>query len=154
PGDLDPLGRALGQPLAAGHADHAVALPGGLAHDAGDRLARDRDPPERTSERMLCLHRPLGRGTAAESCASRGSGRRDPGAAPASSTGATGRARPDPVLVRTYLKLGLEVVVVVLGIGTLAGFLDAVSWVFEPATLFRLQYVVLLAAVAAIALVL
>jgi endonuclease/exonuclease/phosphatase (EEP) superfamily protein YafD len=38
----------------------------------------------------------------------------------------------------------LDALVVVLAVGTAAGFLDRVNWVFEPATLFRLQYAVLL----------
>jgi endonuclease/exonuclease/phosphatase (EEP) superfamily protein YafD len=42
------------------------------------------------------------------------------------------------------IRRGLEALVVVLAVGTAAGFLDRVSWVFEPATLFRLQYAVLL----------
>src|SRR5262249_11718154 len=50
--------------------------------------------------------------------------------------------------------LGLAVVVALLAVGTAAGFLDRVSWVFEPATLFRLQYAVLLVALVPIALVL
>ena len=50
------------------------------------------------------------------------------------------------------VKRALEVVVGVLGLGTAAGFLDRVSWVFEPATLFRLQYALLLLAVTPLAL--
>jgi endonuclease/exonuclease/phosphatase (EEP) superfamily protein YafD len=41
-----------------------------------------------------------------------------------------------------------------LAVATAAGFLDLVSWVFEPATVFRLQYVVLLLAAALLALAL
>lgn len=46
---------------------------------------------------------------------------------------------------------GLEVLVVLLGVATAVGFLDRVSWVFESATLFRLQYAVLLVIAGALA---
>jgi endonuclease/exonuclease/phosphatase (EEP) superfamily protein YafD len=49
---------------------------------------------------------------------------------------------------------GVTVVVGLLAVVTAAGFLDRVSWVFEPATLFRLQYAALLLAAALIALAL
>ena len=42
------------------------------------------------------------------------------------------------------IRWGLRVFVVVLAVATAAGFLDRANWVFEPATLFRLQYAVLL----------
>jgi endonuclease/exonuclease/phosphatase (EEP) superfamily protein YafD len=48
----------------------------------------------------------------------------------------------------------LEVLVVLLGVGTAAGFLDHVSWVFESATLFRLQYALLLVVAGALAVAL
>lgn len=46
----------------------------------------------------------------------------------------------------------VEIIVAVLAVATVAGFLDRTSWVFEPATLFRLQYAVVLVALAPIAL--
>ena len=60
---------------------------------------------------------------------------------------------PRRAVIRT-VALGLVVLVAILGVGTAAGFLDRVSWVFEPATLFRLQYAVVLVAAALIALAL
>jgi endonuclease/exonuclease/phosphatase (EEP) superfamily protein YafD len=52
-----------------------------------------------------------------------------------------------------YTRRGLVVLTAVLAVATAAGFLDRVSWVFETATLFRLQYVVVLLAVVLLALV-
>ena len=52
------------------------------------------------------------------------------------------------------MRRGVTVLVGLLAIVTAAGFLDRVSWVFEPATVFRLQYVVLLLAAALLALAL
>jgi endonuclease/exonuclease/phosphatase (EEP) superfamily protein YafD len=46
--------------------------------------------------------------------------------------------------VVSSIRRGLEALVAVLGMATAAAFLDRVSWVFESATLFRLQYAVLL----------
>jgi len=39
------------------HPDDAVTLERGLGHDLRDRAARDRDLPERRSERVTRLHR-------------------------------------------------------------------------------------------------
>jgi endonuclease/exonuclease/phosphatase (EEP) superfamily protein YafD len=52
------------------------------------------------------------------------------------------------------VRRGLVALVAVLGTATAVGFLDRVSWVFESATLFRLQYTVGLLAVGALALAL
>jgi endonuclease/exonuclease/phosphatase (EEP) superfamily protein YafD len=52
------------------------------------------------------------------------------------------------------MRRGVTVLVGLLAVATAAGFLDLVSWVFEPATVFRLQYVVLLLAAALLALAL
>jgi endonuclease/exonuclease/phosphatase (EEP) superfamily protein YafD len=52
------------------------------------------------------------------------------------------------------MRRGVTILVGLLAVVTAAGFLDRVSWVFEPATVFRLQYVVLLLAAALLALVL
>jgi endonuclease/exonuclease/phosphatase (EEP) superfamily protein YafD len=54
----------------------------------------------------------------------------------------------------TQMRRGVSVVVGLLAVVTAAGFLDRVSWVFEPATVFRLQYVALLLAAALLALAL
>src|SRR3954468_276243 len=43
---LDAARRPVRQPFPAGHGDDAVALAGGLSHDACDHVARDRDPTE------------------------------------------------------------------------------------------------------------
>jgi endonuclease/exonuclease/phosphatase (EEP) superfamily protein YafD len=50
-------------------------------------------------------------------------------------------------------RLGVTVVVALVSIATVAGFLDQLSWVFEPASFFRLQYASLLglAAIGALA---
>jgi endonuclease/exonuclease/phosphatase (EEP) superfamily protein YafD len=57
-------------------------------------------------------------------------------------------------VVMRALRAVVTGVVAVLGVGTLLGLLDRVSWVFEIADVFRLQYLVLLvgAALAALAL--
>lgn len=52
------------------------------------------------------------------------------------------------------MRLGVTVLVGLLAVATAAGFLDRVSWVFEPATVFRLQYAALLAAAGLLALAL
>jgi len=52
------------------------------------------------------------------------------------------------------MRRGVTVLVGLLAVVTAAGFLERVSWVFEPATVFRLQYVSLLLAAALIALAL
>jgi hypothetical protein len=52
------------------------------------------------------------------------------------------------------MRRGVTILVGLLAVVTAAGFLDRVSWVFEPATVFRLQYVVLLLAAALLALAL
>jgi endonuclease/exonuclease/phosphatase (EEP) superfamily protein YafD len=52
------------------------------------------------------------------------------------------------------MRLGVTVLVGLLAVATAAGFLDRVSWVFEPATVFRLQYAALLAAAGVLALAL
>jgi endonuclease/exonuclease/phosphatase (EEP) superfamily protein YafD len=52
------------------------------------------------------------------------------------------------------MRRGVTVLVGLLAVVTAAGFLDRVSWVFEPATVFRLQYVVLLLVAALFALAL
>ena len=52
------------------------------------------------------------------------------------------------------MRLGITVLVGLLAVATAAGFLDRVSWVFEPATVFRLQYAALLAAAGVLALAL
>jgi endonuclease/exonuclease/phosphatase (EEP) superfamily protein YafD len=52
------------------------------------------------------------------------------------------------------MRLGVTILVGLLAVATAAGFLDRVSWVFEPATVFRLQYAALLAAAGLLALVL
>src|SRR6185437_8525891 len=52
------------------------------------------------------------------------------------------------------MRRGVTVLVGLLAVVTAAGFLDRVSWVFEPATVFRLQYVVLLLAAALLAVAL
>jgi endonuclease/exonuclease/phosphatase (EEP) superfamily protein YafD len=49
--------------------------------------------------------------------------------------------------------LALRVLIVLLGLATLLGYLDRVSWFFELGTFFRLQYAVLLVALALGALV-
>lgn len=49
---------------------------------------------------------------------------------------------------------GVTVLVGLLAVATAAGFLDRVSWVFEAATVFRLQYVAVLVAAALLALAL
>lgn len=59
------------------------------------------------------------------------------------------RLSPSGVLLRS-----LEAFVALLGAATTVGFLDRVSWVFEAATLFRLQYAVVLLVVGALALAL
>jgi endonuclease/exonuclease/phosphatase (EEP) superfamily protein YafD len=41
-------------------------------------------------------------------------------------------------------RLGVTVVVALVSVATFAGFLDQLSWVFEPASFFRLQYAALL----------
>lgn len=41
-------------------------------------------------------------------------------------------------------RLAVTVVVALVSVATLAGFLDQLSWVFEPASFFRLQYAALL----------
>jgi endonuclease/exonuclease/phosphatase (EEP) superfamily protein YafD len=53
-----------------------------------------------------------------------------------------------------YTTLGLVVLMAVLATATAAGFLDRVSWVFEIATLFRLQYAVVLLVAGVLALAL
>src|SRR5262249_2220843 len=53
-----------------------------------------------------------------------------------------------------YTRGGLVVLVVVIAAATAVGFLDRVSWVFETATLFRFQYVIVLLAAGALALAL
>jgi endonuclease/exonuclease/phosphatase (EEP) superfamily protein YafD len=50
------------------------------------------------------------------------------------------------------MRRGVTVFVGFVAVVTAAGFLDRLSWVFEPATVFRLQYVVLLLAAALLAL--
>jgi endonuclease/exonuclease/phosphatase (EEP) superfamily protein YafD len=57
-------------------------------------------------------------------------------------------------LAARYTRRALVVLTAVLAVATAAGFLDRVSWVFESATLFRLQYaaVLLVAGVLALAL--
>jgi endonuclease/exonuclease/phosphatase (EEP) superfamily protein YafD len=52
------------------------------------------------------------------------------------------------------MRLGVTVLVGMLAVSTAAGFLDRVSWVFEPATVFRLQYAALLVVAGALALAL
>jgi endonuclease/exonuclease/phosphatase (EEP) superfamily protein YafD len=52
------------------------------------------------------------------------------------------------------MRLGVTVLVGLLAVATAAGFLDRLSWVFEPATVFRLQYAALLAAAGVLALAL
>jgi endonuclease/exonuclease/phosphatase (EEP) superfamily protein YafD len=52
------------------------------------------------------------------------------------------------------MRRGVTVFVGFVAVVTAAGFLDRLSWVFEPATVFRLQYVVLLLAAALLALAL
>ena len=52
------------------------------------------------------------------------------------------------------MRRGVTLLVGLLAVVTAAGFLDRVSWVFEPATLFRLQYVALLVAAGLLALAL
>src|ERR1700758_4583482 len=44
------------------------------------------------------------------------------------------------------MRVALRVVVALLAIATLLGYLDRVSWFFELATFFRVQYAVLLIA--------
>jgi endonuclease/exonuclease/phosphatase (EEP) superfamily protein YafD len=53
-----------------------------------------------------------------------------------------------------YATRGIAVLVGLLGVATATGFLDRVSWVFEPATIFRLQYAAVLVTSALIALAL
>jgi endonuclease/exonuclease/phosphatase (EEP) superfamily protein YafD len=53
-----------------------------------------------------------------------------------------------------YARRGAAILVGLLGVATAAGFLDRVSWVFEPATIFRLQYAAVLVASALLALAL
>ena len=53
-----------------------------------------------------------------------------------------------------YLRRGIAVLVMLLAVATAVGFLDRVSWVFEPATIFRLQYAAVLVASALVALAL
>jgi endonuclease/exonuclease/phosphatase (EEP) superfamily protein YafD len=55
-------------------------------------------------------------------------------------------------LVARGTRRGLVVVTAVLAVATAAGFLDRVSWVFESATLFRLQYAAVLVVAGAVAL--
>jgi endonuclease/exonuclease/phosphatase (EEP) superfamily protein YafD len=50
------------------------------------------------------------------------------------------------------MRRGVTVLVGLLAVVTAAGFLDRLSWVFEPATFFRLQYAALLAAAGLLAL--
>lgn len=57
-------------------------------------------------------------------------------------------------LAARYTRRGLVVLTAVLAVATAAGFLDRVSWVFETATLFRLQYAAVLLVIGALALVL
>ena len=57
-------------------------------------------------------------------------------------------------LAARYARRGLLVLTAVLAVATVAGFLDRVSWVFETATLFRLQYAVVLVVIGVLALVL
>jgi endonuclease/exonuclease/phosphatase (EEP) superfamily protein YafD len=57
-------------------------------------------------------------------------------------------------LVARQARRGLAVLTAVLAVATAAGFLDRVSWVFESATLFRLQYAAVLLATGALALAL
>jgi endonuclease/exonuclease/phosphatase (EEP) superfamily protein YafD len=52
------------------------------------------------------------------------------------------------------MRRGVTVLVGLLAVITAAGFLDRLSWVFEPATVFRLQYAALLAAAGLLALAL
>jgi len=52
------------------------------------------------------------------------------------------------------VRRGVAVLVAVLAVATAAGFLDRLSWVFEPATVFRLQYAALLVAGGLLALAL
>jgi endonuclease/exonuclease/phosphatase (EEP) superfamily protein YafD len=52
------------------------------------------------------------------------------------------------------MRRGVTVLVGLLAVVTAAGFLDRLSWVFEPATVFRLQYAALLAAAGLLALAL
>jgi endonuclease/exonuclease/phosphatase (EEP) superfamily protein YafD len=56
--------------------------------------------------------------------------------------------------VRALARGGVTALVVLLAVATLAGFLDRVSWVFEPAAIFRLQYAAVLLATVAFAVVL
>lgn len=53
-----------------------------------------------------------------------------------------------------HLKLAVVVLVAGFGVATLAGFLDRLFWLFELATFFRLQYAVVLGALALAALAL
>ena len=57
-------------------------------------------------------------------------------------------------LAARYTRRGLIVLVAVLAVATAAGFLDRVSWVFESATLFRLQYAAVLIVAGLLALAL
>jgi endonuclease/exonuclease/phosphatase (EEP) superfamily protein YafD len=57
-------------------------------------------------------------------------------------------------LAARYTRRALVVLLAVLAVATAAGFLDRVSWVFESATLFRLQYAVVLIVVGVLALAL
>jgi endonuclease/exonuclease/phosphatase (EEP) superfamily protein YafD len=57
-------------------------------------------------------------------------------------------------LVARQARRALAVLVAVLAIATAAGFLDRVSWVFESATLFRLQYAAVLIVSGVLALLL
>jgi endonuclease/exonuclease/phosphatase (EEP) superfamily protein YafD len=52
------------------------------------------------------------------------------------------------------MRRGVTVLVGLLAVATAAGFLDRVSWVFEPATVFRVLYAALLVAAALLALAL
>jgi endonuclease/exonuclease/phosphatase (EEP) superfamily protein YafD len=56
--------------------------------------------------------------------------------------------------ISTFMRRGLAVVVALIAVATAVGFLDGFAWVFEPATIFRLQYAVVLVAagIAALAL--
>ena len=56
--------------------------------------------------------------------------------------------------MRSVARRAVTALVVLLAVPTLVGFLDRVTWVFEPATIFRLQYSALLLAASLLALVL
>ena len=52
------------------------------------------------------------------------------------------------------MRCGVVVLVALLAVATAAGFLDRLSWVFEPATVYRLEYTALLVAAGLLALAL